>query len=331
MEATLQPTRERKPSRFFSKPLFIQSLKSNWVLWLALTIGTAAIFFIINIVICSRNIFTNIDMGKVTVFVNSQDMNWLTILGLLEQMGFKLSRIQVMSQIDINSIINDLVYRIAGVLLPMIYVMITCHQLIAAQVSSGSLAYVLSTPTSRKTVLRTNYIYVIAALLAMYAVVIISALGSETIAGIIRIQANGGTPNMLPLRTVLYCAASFLAMFALTGVCFGASSFFNKATYSLAVGGGICILSFLGCILGLFGNKVFVAVGIGVEAMNFFNYLSIFTLIDTDSISAFSKAMAGQDVAISYNWTWEFAIMVGIGAILAFLGSVHFVRKDLPL
>ena len=329
MEATIRQPAKR--GGIISKPLFLQTLKSNWMLWLALTIGSSLIFLIINIVICSRNIFTNIDMAKVTEYADAQNLNWLTILGLLEQMGFKLSRIQVMSQIDINSIINDLVYRIAGVLLPMIYVMITCHSLLAAQVNSGSMAYVLSTPTSRKTVLRTNYAYVIVALLAMYLLITISALGSETIAGIIRIQSNGGQPNMLPLRTILYCVASFLSMFALTGVCFGASAFFNKANYSLVVGGGVCVLSFLGCILGLFGNRVFVAVGIGVEAMNVFNYMSIFTLIDTDSISAFSKAVAGQDVPMSLNWTWEFGIMVAIGVVFAFLGSWRFVKKDLPL
>ena len=330
MEATLNRRAPSKGGRFFSKPLFMQSLKANWPVWLAMTIGSAMIFLIINVVICSRDIFNSIDMGRVATYVESQQLDWLAILGLLESLGFKLSRIELMSQIDINSVISDLVYRIAGVLLPMVFVMITCHSLLASQVNSGSLAYVLSTPTSRRTVLRTSYLYALAALTAMYVVILASALGSESIAGAIRI-ANGGKSNMLPLRTTLYCLASFLALFALTGVCFGASAFFNKATYSLAVGGGVCIVSFLGCILGLFGNRVFVAAGIGVEAMNVFNYISIFTLIDTDSIGSFAKNLAGQDAAISYNWIYEMAIMVGIGVVTAGIGCVRFVRKDLPL
>lgn len=331
MEQALESKKPNWFDRVFSRPLFKQTFKSTWLLWVILTVGSAAIFFIINIVVCSKNIFTNIEMDKVTVYVQDEDLSWLQILGLLEQMGFNLSRIQVMSRIDLNSVISDLVYKIAGVLLPMIYVMIVANSLIASQVSSGSMAYVLSTPTSRKTVIRTNYAYMVLSLIAMYVVITASALTSEAIAGVIRIKANGGGANMLPVRTILLCLSSFAALFGLTGICFGASAFFNKSNNSIAVGGGACILSFLCCILGLFGNKVFVSVGIGVEAMNVFNYLSIFSLIDPDAISAFAKATAGQDVAISYNWAWEIAIMLSIGMIFALVGSIRFVKKDLPL
>ncbi len=323
---------EKKPkSHFFSKPLMHQTFKSNWFLWMVMTISSAMIFFIINIVICSKNIFTNIDMDKVTVYVRDEGMSFLQILGLLETMGFNLSRIQIMSQIDLNSIINDLVYKIAGVLLPMIYVMITANALIVNQVNSGSMAYVLSTPTSRKRVIRTTYTYMLLALFAMYAVIIVSALSSEAIAGIIRINTQGGTRNMIPIRTILYCVASLLSMFALTGICYGSSAFFNKSQYSLMIGGGSCVISFLCCILGLFGSKVFVSVGIGVEAMNIFNYASIFTLIDTDSISAFSRAISGQDVTISYDWIWKFGIMIVIGLLTFYIGARKFNKKDLPL
>ena len=141
-----------RKEKFISKPLFKQSLKSLLGLWIALMIGSAFIFIVINIAIGSKNIFTNIDMEGVSAYVNDEDLSWLKILGLLEQMGFSLSRIQIMSQIDLNSILNELIYKIAGVLLPMIYVMIASNRLIAAQVSDGSMAYVLSTPTNRKTV-----------------------------------------------------------------------------------------------------------------------------------------------------------------------------------
>ena len=322
---------KKNKTTFISKPLFKQTFKSNLVLWLVLTIASAAIFFIINIVICSRNIFANIDMNTVSIYVKDENLSWLQILGLLESMGYNLSKIQILSQIDLNAIISDLVYKIAGVLLPMIYVIITANALIANQVNSGSMAYVLSTPTSRKTVIRTTFLYMFVALIAMYAVIVTAALTSETIAGIIRINARGGEPNMIPVRTILLCTGSFFSMFALTGICFGASAFFNKSSTSLAVGGGICVISFLGCILGLFGSKVFVGVGLGVEAMNVFNYVSIFSLIDTDSISNFAKASAGQDVQTSLSWIWQFATMFGIGAVAASIGSIKFIKKDLPL
>ena len=320
-----------KKNKFISKPLFKQTMKSTWVLWLVMTIGSAAIFFIINVVVCSKDIFTNIDMGSVSAYVEAQGMSWIKILGLLEKMGFSLSRISTMASIDLNSVLNELVYKIAGVLLPMVFVMITANSLIAAQVTSGSMAYVLSTPTSRKTVIRTQFVFMVAALVAMYVVITSTALVSEVIAGAIRLRNNPKATNMLPVRTLLYCFASFAAMFALTGICFGASAFFNKSQYSIAVGGGVCILSFLGCILGLFGNKVFVSVGIGVQAMKVFDYVSLYTLIDTESISNFAKATAGQDATISFNWIWEIAILFAIGAVFAYIGGRRFVKKDLPL
>lgn len=332
MEAVLNNRNvARKKGTFISKPLFMQTLKANWLLWLLLTVGSAAIFVIINLVVGSRTIFTNIQMDKVSVYVADEGLDWLQILGLLEKMGFSLNRIEVMSRIDLNAIMNDLIYKIAGVLLPMVYVMITANNLIASQVSSGSMAYVLSTPTSRKTVLRTNYIFLIGSLFAMYVAIMAFALSSEAVASAIRV-ARGGTAVAYPLRTVLLCLGSFCAIFALSGICFGASAFFNKSNNSIAVGGGASILCFLCCILGLFGSQVFVSVGVGVQAMNIFNYFTLFTLIDTDSISNFVKAVNGvADATMSLDWIWEMGVLVAVGIIFSLIGSIKFLKKDLPL
>ena len=314
-----------------SKPLFKQSLKSNFLLWLILSLGSAAIFVIINLVVGTRTIFTNIDMNSVQAYVKDEGLSWLQILGLLEQMGFSLSRIQTMSQIDLNSVMNDLIYKIAGVLLPMIYVMITCNKLIASQVSDGSMAYILSTPTNRKTVVRTQYLFMVLSLIAMYLVITLGAYSSGAVGYFITKpeNINFGT---FTLRTFLYCFGSFAAMFALVGVCFGASCWFNKSNNSVAVGGGACVLAFLCCILGLFGNKVFVSVGIGVEAMNIFNFLTIYSLIDTESMSAFAKFASGAYGGyFTLNWLLEAGILIIIGLAAAVVGGVKFIKKDLPL
>ena len=328
----MEAVAEKKKVKFISKPLFKQSLKSLFGLWLAMTIGSAFIFIVINVAIGSKNIFTNIDMDSVSLYVSQEGLGWLKVLGLLERMGFSLARIQVMSQIDLNSILNELVYKIAGVLLPMIYVMICANRLIAAQVSDGSMAYILSTPTNRKTVVRTQYLFLLLSIFVMYIVIFVAAYSSEAISNAIQMSKN---PEMKsswnPITTPLFCFGSFLSIFALGGIAFGASSFFNKSNYSIAVGGGACIVSFLCCILGLFGNEVFVAVGIGVKAMSIFNYLSIFTLVDNTSMSAFAKAMNGLDAAPDYNWIWELAVLIVIGAAFAYLGGRRFVKKDLPL
>ena len=329
-EAVPAPKAPRQ-GKFISLPLLKQTIKANWLLWMLLTIGSCAIFFTINVVVCSRNIFQNVDMNNVSVYVTAENLSWLQILGLLEQMGFSLSRIEVMSRIDLNSILSDLVYKIVGVLLPMIYVMVTANNLIVNQVNSGSMAYVLSTPTSRKQVINTSFLFLFGSLLLMYLAITTTALLSESIAGMMRIAA-GGQKNMNALRTVLLCFSSFSALFAISGVCYGASTFFNKSRNAIALGGGVCVICFICCIMGLFGNKVFVSVGIGVEAMYVFNYASIFTLIDTESVKEFSYAVYGQpDSVMSFNWIWEIGILWAIGALLTAVGSVRFLKKDLPL
>ncbi|MCQ2794228.1 MAG: ABC transporter permease subunit [Bacilli bacterium] len=319
----------------FSWPLFRQSIKSNRVLWLVMALGSAAIFIIVNLVVGTKAIFTNIDMQAVQQYVKDEGMSWLQVLGLLEKMGFSLARIQIMTQIDLNSILNELIYKIAGVLLPMIYVMIVSNRLLASQVSDGSMAYVLSTPTNRKKVVRTQYLFLFLSLVAMYLVISICAIGSGAIALAIVNQtipfAQQTSFATYFLRSFLYCFSSFLAMFGLSGVCFGASALFNKSSQSIAVGGGSCVFAFLFCILGLFSHKVLVSAGVGVEAMKIFNYLSIYTLIDTESISNFAKAATGVDAPISFNWIWELCILFVIGVSLAYVGARRFEKKDLPL
>ena len=333
MEATktMNEAKNKHTGGLFSLPLFKQSIQANWVLWLLLTLGSCSIFFVINVVVNSRNIFTNVDMNAVSTYVTEENLSWLQILGLLEQMGFSLSRISVMSRIDLNSILSDLVYKIVGVLLPMIYVVIVSNGLLVNQVNSGSMAYVLSTPTSRKKVIFTSFLFLFASLLAMYIAITGIALLSEAIAGFMR-ESRGGSSNLTPLRTLLLCYSSFAALFAIGGICIGASAFFNKNKFALAVGGGACVISFLCCILGLFGNKVFVSVGIGVESMNVFNYASLFTLIDTESAKEFAYAVTGvPDSTISYAWIYESLILLGIGAVFSLVGGMRFLKKDLPL
>jgi len=70
----------------------------------------------------------------------------------------------------------------------------------------------------------------------------------------------------------------------------------------------------------MFGSPAFVNMGMGVEAMNIFNYMTIITLFDTASIQALSAA-----------FIWKFVILFGIAAATYAVGMVRFTKKDLPL
>ena len=66
--------------------------------------------------------------------------------------------------------------------------------------------------------------------------------------------------------------------------------------------------------------------------MNIFNYLTIYTLIDTESMSNFAKAITGAyGGMMSLKWLWEIATLAAIGGVGAYIGGRKFVKKDLPL
>ena len=218
-----------------------------------------------------------------------------------------------LGNMDIYSlIIGSIFYRIAGLLLPMVFVIMTANGLLAGQVDSGSMAYVLSTPTKRRTVTVTQMTYLIVSLFAMFALL--------TVTSVIAVWISGGNAFAINYAQILlFNLGGFLTMFAIAGFCFMCSAIFNRTKYSLGIGGGLTIFSLVCTILGLFGSTV-VPSAMRISAMDFFNYLSIITLYDTVSIMAGSLA-----------YLWKFGILLGIGIVCLIIGVFRFDKKDLPL
>ncbi len=209
-------------------------------------------------------------------------------------------------------IIGSIFYRIAGLLLPMVFVIMTANGLLAGQVDSGSMAYTLSTPTKRRTVTVTQMSYLIVALLAMYALL--------TAVSVISVWIVGGNDFAINFAEILlFNAGAFLTMFAIAGFCFMCSAIFNRTKYSLSVGGGLTIFALVCTILGLFGSGV-VPSAMRITAMDFFNYLSIITLFDTVSI------LDG-----TLDFLWKFGILFAVGVVTFIIGIFRFDKKDLPL
>lgn len=209
-------------------------------------------------------------------------------------------------------IIGSIFYKIAGLLLPMVFVIMTANGLIAGQVDSGSMAYVLSTPTKRRTVTCTQMTYLMISLLAMFLMVTVVSVISVWIVGGNAFAINFGEILLLNL-------GAFLTMFAIAGYCFMCSAIFNRSKYSMSIGGGLTIFSLVCTILGLFGSEV-VPSAMRISQMNFFNYLSLITFFDTTSI------LNG-----SLTYLWKFGILLAVGIITFIVGVFRFDKKDLPL
>ncbi len=209
-------------------------------------------------------------------------------------------------------IIGSIFYRIAGILLPMVYVIMVANGLLAGQVDSGSMAYVLSTPTKRRTVSTTQMLYLLVSLFAMFACV--------TAVSVVSIWIVGGNAFAINFGEILlFNLGAFLTMFAFAGFCFMCSAIFNRTKYSLSIGGGISIFMLVCTILGLFGSSV-VPSAMRIDQMNFFNYLSLISLFDTTTI------LSG-----GLNYLIGFGVLALVGIVTFVVGTFCFDKKDLPL
>ena len=194
----------------------------------------------------------------------------------------------------------------------MVFVIMVANGLLAGQVDSGSMAYVLSTPTKRRTVTVTQMTYLILSLLAMFLLLTCVSVVSVFVVGGNNFAINYG-------EILLFNLGAFLTMFAIAGYCFMCSSLFNRTKYSMSIGGGLTIFCLVCTILGLFGSSV-VPSAMRIGAMDFFNYLSIITFFDTVSI------MTG-----TLSYLWKFGALLGIGIVTFIIGVFRFDKKDLPL
>lgn len=222
------------------------------------------------------------------------------------------SALEELGQMDLYSmIVGSIFFKMAGLLLPIIYMIMTANALVAGQVDSGSMAYILSTSTKRKQVTFTQAIFLISSLFLMFTC---TYLTSIVCLSILDIEVKLTYTHLLFMNL-----GAFLAMFAMSGICFLASCWFNRGKYSMAVGGGLNMFFLVATMLGLFGSSVLPSV-IRLKALNFFNYTSLISLFDVISI-------------LDGTWTfvWKFAILFVFGIICYIIGSRKFERKDLPL
>ena len=222
--------------------------------------------------------------------------------------------LEEIKDLDIFGLIVGMVFfKMAGLLLPIVFTIMAANNLIAGQVDSGSMAYVLSTPTKRTTVIFTQMCYLIFSLFVMFA---LSAL-----TGTVSLFVLGSRPGItitIP-EMLLLNAGAFITMFAISGICFLSSAWFNRSKQSITWGGGLSMFFLVTVILGLFGSS-FIPGAIRIDSMNFFNYVTIISLFDSPSIMEGTLA-----------YLWKFAILFCIGLICYIVSVIRFNKKDLPL
>ena len=220
--------------------------------------------------------------------------------------------LEEIGKMDLYSIIvGSIFFKMAGLLLPIIYIIMASNNLIASQVDTGSMAYVLSTSIKREEVTCTQALYLVLSLLAMFVCTSITSLICFSIVNVSSSLTYG--------KLLLMNLGAFLVLFAMSGINFFTSCSFDQSKKSMSLGGGLSMFFLVCTILGLFGSPVIPAV-VRLDALNFFNYVSIITLFDTISI-----------IDGTLTFIYKLVILAVIGIVGYIAGSFIFKKKDLPL
>ncbi len=188
-------------------------------------------------------------------------------------------------------------FGMMGIIIIILYAISVANRLIASDIDKGTMSYTLNTPVTRLQVVFTKFIFYITSLMVMTAL-------TGTVGTIV--NAIGGYEYAMDTFWLLILGY-FLLSFALGGICFFASCWFNKSSNSLMVGAGFSIAFFIFDTLSAF------------DTFSFLQYLSLNSLFDASAIIAGS------------GFVWGFIALLLIGIVLYTIGIIKFLKKDLPL
>lgn len=216
-----------------------------------------------------------------------------------------------------ETMIGCIGFGIACLLIPMVYTIILENSLVAQKVESGSLAFTLSTPLRRSAFACTEAIYSIASTVGSSLLLFLFAIIGREI-GI----AAGGTDLIESLSVYhlfQFTLGNFMVVLAISGICFLASSWFNKTAFAIGTGGGLTIFFYVAAIIGLFGNSMMPSI-IRIDSLNAFNYMTIMSFND-------GVAVINNDPVFYYKLFG----LLGIAIATYSLAIYRFDTKDLPL
>jgi len=265
-----------------SRTLFRYTTRSNWVIWV--------IFFAIMALYLSMiiSMYDPEDAGAMS------EMLTLLPKELVSAMGYDL----VIT--DLASFMASYYYGFLIFLFPMIYCIIIGNRLVAAHVDRGSMAYLLSAPSSRVKIVLTQAAFLIVSVFLLIGMIGVVGLGFCQL--MFPGELDGAAFLWLNLGAILL----FLAVSA---ICFFFSCLFDDAKYSLALGAGIPVLFF---VINTLSN---VSTDYG-----WLNYLTLFSLYDP------ARILSGEQSIVT-----SCLIFTGIAAVLYGGGIYLFNRRDLSL
>ena len=266
-----------------SLPLFFSNIKNNRTIWLIMLVVYSFYFTII-----------------ISMFDPEGMEAWDEMLGMMPE-GFLQALGWDMMGTTLTGLIGTGLYGFLVYLFPMVVSIVVNHRLLATHIDKGSMAYLLSTPNSRKTVAVTQAVYSLASIALFFTLVTGMGIG----------VSQAMFPGELEIGTFvilnLYVIVNY---FAIGGIGFLASSIAHESKHSLGIGVGVPI-GFL--VLQMLGNSN--------PDYSWIGNLSMFALFDPEKLIDGNTGFVGLSMA---------ALLV-IAALLYTAGITWFNRRDLHI
>lgn len=200
----------------------------------------------------------------------------------------------------LQSFLKTYLYGFFMFVLPMIYELFTANKLVAGYVDRGSMASILSSPHSRRKVIRTQGFFLTASVCLM--IFYITALGI--------VCSEMMFPGDLEIAEFLRLNAGLLCLHVcISGFFFFMSCICNDTRRSTGIGVGVFLGFYLIQMLSNMGDK-----------LENLKYATVFTLFDGDAL------LKGESRAVAMS-----GILLLIGILLFELGKYRFQKRDLPL
>ncbi|HFF2554316.1 TPA: ABC transporter permease subunit [Listeria monocytogenes] len=141
-----------------SIPIFKQALRSNSKLWLILTVVASVLLAFFSATYDGSGFGALASAAEGTTFG-----------GIFSSMGTFMGSFENY-------------YKMLAVLLGLVYVVFTANNLVVDEVDSGSMAYTLSTPIKRSTVIITKLVFLIGSIAVMFGIITAVGIGTAEIA-----------------------------------------------------------------------------------------------------------------------------------------------------
>lgn len=263
-----------------SFPLFISNIKSNRTTWLIML----AVYSFYYSIIISMYDPEGLDA-------------WDEMLGMMPE-GFVQAFGWDMMGSTLTAMIGTALYGFLVYLFPMVVSIVVNHRLLATHIDKGSMAYLLATPNSRKTIAVTQAMFSLASITLFFTLVTGVGIGiSEAM-----------FPGELEIRTfILLNLYTIVNYFAIGGIGFLASSIAHESKHSLGIGIGLP-MGFL--VLQMLGNSD--------PDISWVGNLSMFALFDP------GKLIDGNTGFVFLSM----GALLAIAALLYGVGINWFTRRD---